>query len=88
MEFYAPRHTPAPGVHFYVDLMRVSKHQPGWLFCVEKLLASQAGLKDYSGTYRFQLTLTDDNAEAATCEVDVTYAKDWHNLRAVPVPKS
>jgi hypothetical protein len=79
---------PASSVHFYVDLMRVSKHQPRWFFTVENLLSSHAGLENYSGTYRFQLTLTADNAKPAICEIDVTYAKDWHSLRAVPVLKS
>ena len=44
-------------------------------------------VKNYSGTYRFQLTVTADNAEPATCEVDVTYAGNWNDLRAVAVPK-
>ena len=63
-------------MHFFVDLLRVSKHDPGWLLSVGQLFSSQGSLKTYSGTYRFQLTVTADNAEPATCEVDVTYARE------------
>jgi len=80
---FQPRDIPQ-GVTFYVDLMKVSKHAAGWLFSVQKPPSS---LKNYSGTYRFQLTLTADDAVPATCEVDVTYTQDWHTLRAVAVPK-
>src|SRR5437879_783523 len=35
---FTPRDIPpAPNVHFYVDLTRVSKHDPGWLISVENL---------------------------------------------------
>ncbi len=84
---FVPRDIPpAPGVNFYVDLMKVSKDPPGqWIFCVQRSPGDD--LKNYSGVYRFEVTATADNAEAATFEVDVTYEKDWHNLRAVPVRK-
>jgi hypothetical protein len=86
---FKPRDLPSsPYAHFYVDLMRVSKHEPGWIFCVQQVFASQSNLKDYKGTYRFNLTLTADNAKPVTFEVDVTYFGDWHNLRAVAVPRS
>lgn len=78
---------PAPDVLFYVDLMRVSKHQSAWLLSTEKTFASHAGLKNYKGTYRFQLTVTAENAEPATCEVDVSYSGDWNDLRALSVEK-
>jgi hypothetical protein len=56
---FTPRDIPpASNVHFFVDLMRVSKHDPGWLLSVEQLFSSQGSLKTYSGTYRFQLTVT------------------------------
>lgn len=86
---FKPRDVPpAPGVCFYVDLMRVSERQPGlWLFSVEKLLKDQLRLQNYSGTYRFELTLTADNAEPAISEVDVHYTGDWQQLRAVSVSK-
>jgi hypothetical protein len=85
---FAPRDIPpASRVHFYVDLTRVSKHEQGWLFSVEQLFASQTALQKYSGTYRFQLTLTADNAKPATCEIDVTYKQDWNSLRAESAPK-
>ena len=86
---FAPRDIPpASRVHFYIDLMRVSKHEPGRLFSVEQLFASQTALQKYSGTYRFQLTLTADNAKPATCEIDVTYKQDWNSLRAQAAPKT
>ena len=86
---FTPRDiTPAPNVHFYVDLMRVSKHDRGWLISMEQLLPSHGALKDYAGTYRFQLTVTAENAKPATCEVDVTYEGNWKNLRGVSVLKA
>jgi hypothetical protein len=71
------------GVDFYVDVVRVSKSDPGWLFSVQKLFASQTQLKAYRGTYRFRLLVTADNADPAACEIDVVYDGDWHNLRAM-----
>jgi hypothetical protein len=58
------------------------------MFSVENLLASQTSLTSYRGTYRFHLIATADNAEPATCAVDVNYDGDWHNLRAAPAPKA
>jgi hypothetical protein len=78
---FEPRDIPQ-GVTFYADLMRVSKRTPGWLFSVREKLANHAALPAYSGTYRFQVTVTADNADPAVCEVDVTYNQDWHTLRA------
>jgi len=79
---FEPRDVPR-GVEFFADVMRVSKHQPGWLFSVERLFASHARLKDYRGTYRFCLMVTGDNTSPSTCEIDVMYDGDWHNLRAL-----
>ena len=79
---FTPRDVPQ-GVEFYVDLMRVSKQTTGWQISVQQLYASHANLKQYSGTYRFQLTVTADNAFPATCEIDVTYDQNWRNLRAL-----
>jgi|SRR5208337_493518 len=74
---------PAPGAHFFVDIVRVSKDSSGWIFCVDKLFASQNNLKDYRGTYGFELTATADNATAVTRKVNVSYNGDWKNLRGV-----
>jgi hypothetical protein len=70
------------GVNLYVDLAWVSKDQPGWRFSVQRLFASQSGLKTYRGTYRFHLLATAHNADPAVCSVDVSYDGDWHSLRA------
>lgn len=83
---FEPRDIPK-GICFYADLMRVSKNTPGWLLSVERTFASHAPMANYSGTYRFQVTVTADNAAPAICEVDVTYNQDWHSLRAVAVQK-
>jgi hypothetical protein len=75
-------------VSFYADVMRVSKQNSGWLLSVQKVrLANDADLDHYSGTLRFQITVTADNAPPTTCEIHVTYNKDWHSLRAVQVEK-
>jgi hypothetical protein len=85
---FVPRDIPpAPDVHFYVDVVRVSKEQRGWEFCVESMFTSHAALKNYSGTYRFRLMVTADNAEPSACEIDVTYDGDWHSIRALPASK-
>ena len=81
---FSPRNVP-PGVDFYVDLMRVSKSASGWRLSVEKLFANEADLQSYSGTHRFSLMVTADNAKPASCMVDVTYNKDWHDISAVQV---
>jgi hypothetical protein len=51
--------------------MKVSKNSPGWMISVEQLFPSQ--LREYSGTYRFQLTATADNALPVVFEIDVAY---------------
>jgi hypothetical protein len=84
---FEPRDIPQ-GVCFYADLMRVSKHTSGWIFSVQKKFAIRPDMEHYSGTYRFRVTVTADNAVPAVCEVDVTYKQDWHTLRAVPVQKT
>jgi hypothetical protein len=73
------------GLDFYADVLRVSKSVPGWDISVKQLFASEGGLRDYSGTYRFHIVATSENAAPAACVVDVTYAQDWHNMRAVAV---
>jgi hypothetical protein len=80
---FTPRDIPRD-IPFYVDIMRVSKETPGWLISVQQLFDNQEKLKYYSGTYRFELTATADNAEPVKFSIDVTYAKDWNGLRAVP----
>jgi hypothetical protein len=82
---FSPIDVPPDVGSFYADVVRVSKHDRGWLFSVEKLLAHQQKLKEYVGTYRFRVTVTAENAPASSCEVDVTYNGDWHSLRAAPV---
>jgi hypothetical protein len=85
---FDPKDVPQ-GVSFYADVMRVSKQTSGWLLSVQKMrLANDADLVHYSGTLRFQVTVTADNAAPASCELDVIYNQDWHSLRAVPVGKS
>jgi hypothetical protein len=80
---FLPRDIP-PGVNFYVDIVYVSKHEPGFCFLVNpRLFASQTKLASYRGTYHFSLVVTSDNAEPATCGVDVTYLGDWNGLRGV-----
>lgn len=82
---FSPINLP-PDLSCYVDLMRVSKSDPGFNLSVEKLFASEFGLQGHTGTYRFHLMVTADNAQPASCKVDVTYNGDWHSLSAVEVP--
>jgi hypothetical protein len=69
------------GVDMYVDIVRISRHSPGWNFSVKDLLASALKLLNYSGTYRLYLVATAENASPAMCQVDVTYKQDWNTLR-------
>jgi len=73
------------GLDFYADVLRISKAASGWGISVEQIFASEQDLKSYSGTYRFHLVATSENAVPARCTVDITYAGDWRNLRAVAV---
>ena len=68
------------GVTFYVDVARVSKHEPGWQFTFERGVAED--LTNFKGTYRFKLVAVADNAEPAYLDLDTEYFGDWHNLRA------
>jgi hypothetical protein len=54
-----------------------------WNICVSQLFSGGDDIRSYSGTYRFQLTATADEAEPVTLNVEVTYDQNWHNLRAV-----
>lgn len=75
------------GVEFYVDIVRISKADRGWLFSVEQDFASQQDLKKYIGTYRFHLIATADNTSPSICTVDVVYNGDWSSLRGVAAVK-
>ena len=79
---FTPRDVPQ-GVDFYVNVFKISKDDPGWFISVEKLFSNQQKLKDYKGTYRFELLATADNAEPMKFEIEATYSGDWNNLRVV-----
>src|SRR5262249_24216280 len=86
---FLPRDIPN-GVDFYVDLMNVSKlpGKEGWHFyTTPTLFADQMSIEKYQGTYHFSLVVTSNNAEPATCGVDVTYNNDWKQLRGVAAGK-
>jgi hypothetical protein len=58
--------------------MKISKHPPGgWQFACKKGIGY---LKDYKGVYRFQLSLTADNAKSIMTEINVHYAGDWNGF--------
>ena len=81
---FLPRDIPK-GVNFYVDLVNVSKlpGKKGWHFFIEPgLFGEQMEIERYQGTYHFSLVVTSDNAEPATCGVDVTYNGNWEDLSA------
>ncbi len=78
---FEPRHLP-PSVDVYVDLVIISKDDPGWSFGVKQLYASQELMKIFKGTYRFHLVVTAENAKARKASVEITYKQDWNTLRA------
>ena len=67
--------------------MVISKNASGWNFPSKEQFASMVSLAKYSGTYRFEVTVTADNAAPAKCEVDITYRQDWNTFRAEEVRK-
>jgi hypothetical protein len=83
---FQPRVVPN-GVDFYVDVVRVNKDAPAWVFSVQ-LFVSQKQLTQYRGTYRFHLLATADNAAPVKFSLDVEYHGDWHNLRPWHEPGS
>jgi hypothetical protein len=68
-------------VEFYVDLLRVSKDEADWGM-IFGLFNDQQKLQLYSGTYRFSLLISGDNASPSTCSMNVEYRQDWNTLRA------
>jgi hypothetical protein len=84
---FVPTDIPPGDGKLYADVVRVSKDERGWLFSVESLFAHQQKLKDYVGTYRFSVMAVADNGASSSCEFDVNYNGDWHNLRATPVAR-
>jgi hypothetical protein len=68
-------------VRYYVDLMRFSKHQPGWRFLTKPdLYSSLRALADHRGTYRFTVVVAGDGATPQTAKICVDYNGDWHNV--------
>jgi hypothetical protein len=65
-----------------VDAVRFRKDVSAWNFTFLVFSGNRAALDGFSGIYRFRLAATADNAAPAYCEIDVSYQKDWHNVRA------
>jgi hypothetical protein len=77
---FEPRDTPAKVKH-YVDLVRFSKHAPGWKFMTKPgLYSSLATLANHIGTYRFTVVVAADDAKPQTAKICVDYNGDWHNV--------
>lgn len=74
-----------PGIHSYVDVLRISRGDSSWNFRIKALFASQDSIKNYRGTYRLKIVATADNAKPAEVEFDVTYAGDYTSLRTTHV---
>ena len=80
---FDPRPVPN-GVHFYADVVRVSKESSGWRFAIEEanLFDSQKPLLAYKGDYYFEVMVTSDNAHPVICKLVVSYNGDWKQLQA------
>ena len=78
---YDARPIPA-GINAYIDVLRVSKGEPNWHFCVETMFASQLPIEAYKGILRLKITATADNAEPVSISLDVTYRGDYDGLRS------
>jgi hypothetical protein len=81
---FEPRDIPH-NIVFYIEVVGVFKHEAGWNFKINQR-EEIPRMRTFSGTYRFQLTATADNAKPKSCEIDVTYpnkeVSDWEQLRA------
>jgi hypothetical protein len=65
----------------YVDLVRFSKVDPGWIFLTKPdFFASPDPLKQYQGTYRFSVVVAGEGAITRTAQINVEYRNDWHNV--------
>jgi len=82
---YAPRPIP-PGINSYVDVLRISKDDASWHFCVKALFASQDAIKSYNGTYQLSVLATADNAKPVTCTFFVTFTGEYTTLRTYQGP--
>jgi len=78
---YGHRNLPNSG-DLYVDLVKIHSRAPGWHFGFKQLHANHDGLKSHSGTYRFHLVATAENAESKTLVVNVKYEQAVNTLRA------
>ena len=92
-DFQNPMALPWPGWDFesrdmpqqvssYVDVVRFRKDVGLWNFPFRNYPGDLRLLDGYTGTYRFQVIFTADNAESVACTIDVEYRKDWNGLRA------
>lgn len=78
---FDPRDLPRD-VHAFIDVVRFRKDVMAWNFTFRVFSGDRTALNGYSGTYRFRLVATAENAATAFCEIAVDYRKDWNNLRA------
>jgi hypothetical protein len=81
---FAPRDIPN-GVTFYADVASVRTHVSRWFFAVQQLYASQVGLNEHRGTYRFTVTVTAENAKPRAREIEIFYDGDWKTFSPAQV---
>jgi hypothetical protein len=79
---YNPRDLPI-GINRFFDVVGVLKNKAGWRFTFRERFSEHDELPNYAGTYRFTVLVTGDGVVPAGRKIDVTYNRDWHNLRAV-----
>lgn len=73
---FEPRDIPAK-VAQYVDIVRFSKHEPGWEFLTRpRFYKSLTPLKEHRGTYRVRVVVAGDGATPQTKQLNIDYNGD------------
>ncbi len=78
---FEPRDIPH-GHSQYADIVRFSKHEPGWIFTLKPNLIEQNDtVRSHRGTFQVAVVATGDGAEADWSKINVDYNGEWHNAR-------
>src|ERR1051325_2408949 len=75
---FEPRDIPR-GLYQFVDIVRFSKHSPGWIFATKpKFYASLGNRTQFRGTYRLAILAAADGTPPSLKQIDVFYDGGWH----------
>jgi hypothetical protein len=67
-----------PIVSQYVDIVRFSKDEPGWMFYTHPdFYSKDVELKNHQGTYRIDVVVAGDGVAPKTYQINIDYKGDW-----------